>query len=151
MVEVFIGHVAFSLLNTEHDRSGMPCIRKQYAADGVLQEFARNGRTEEGSPVRANAVSVVRGKQNSIKRFESAARRTVRTSFIARIRPVVRKDLNGSFDAFTIEYASRLVCRDGIGPFTDRPCHWFGTRILFREPGVVPPTRTMVNWLIGYR
>ena len=79
---------ATSVLDTRRYRHGTSCIHKCHAADSLQQEFARNGRTEEGSPVRANAVSVVRGKRNLHESFESAERRTAPTRFTAGIRYV---------------------------------------------------------------
>ena len=65
-----------SVLDTPRDRHGTCCMYKCDAVDGLQQEFDRNGRTEEGSPVRANAVSVVRGGRNLNESFESAEWRT---------------------------------------------------------------------------
>ena len=70
------------LLNMPRNRHRTYCIHKCHAADGLQQEFARNGRTEEGSPVRANAVSVVRGGRNLHDQFESAEWRTAQSRCI---------------------------------------------------------------------
>ena len=71
-----------SVLDTPRDRHGTCCMYKCDAVDGLQQEFDRNGRTEEGSPVRANAVSVVRGGRNLHDQFESAEWRTAQSRCI---------------------------------------------------------------------
>ena len=68
-----------SVLDTPRDRHGTCCMYKCDAADGLQQEFDRNGRTEEGSPVRA---SVVRGGRNLNESFESAEWRTAQSRCI---------------------------------------------------------------------